>query len=247
MILLIDVGNTSLKYTFEQQGQLSKIKRVNNQNVNAQYFTKYWKNAEKIILASVANTTIAHAIITWAEQANIGVKQVFTPKEQFGLKVGYQQLGVDRWLALLGTANAYPQQNCLVIDLGTATTVDLLRKDGQHLGGWILPGLQTMQQSLLTSTANIKVTSEQHASLLFAKNTSDNVINGCLAATIGAIQIAIKQTSKSISKLENIILVGGNANIAYKMMLNELNKMDVNTVIIDELVFKGLQVYTKTE
>ena len=51
-------------------------------------------------------------------------------------------LGVDRWLAILAAAfKLYPQKNVLIIDAGTATTVDLLAKSGVHQGGWILPGI----------------------------------------------------------------------------------------------------------
>jgi len=246
MRLLIDIGNTSLKYTFEQQGQFSKIKRVKNQTVNAQYFAEYWINVEQIIFASVANITISQTIITWAEQDNIAAKQVFTPNEKFGLTVGYknhQQLGVDRWLGLLGAAKMYPQQNCLIIDLGTATTVDLLRKDGQHLGGWILPGLYTMRQSLLTNTANVEINTEYNRSLLFAKNTSENVVNGCLAATVGAINTAIKQALVLLTELDQIILTGGNAKFIEQSLVHTSEITANSAVIIDELVFEGLIVY----
>ena len=260
MKLLIDIGNTSLKYAFEKQGQLSDIKRIDHQNVTTEAFInqlkKLFVNAEsgqtveKIILASVADNTIAHTIITLAEEANINLEQVFTPSQQFDVTVGYknhQQLGVDRWLALLGAAKNYAQQNCLIIDLGTATTVDLLRKDGQHLGGWIFPGVYTMQQSLLTNTANIKVNDEQYASLYFANNTSDNVVNGCLAATVGAIDVAIKQALLLVDGLDQIILTGGNAKLIAQGIINISETAASHVVIFDELVFKGLQIYASPE
>ncbi len=246
MTLLIDIGNTSLKYAFAQQGQLSEIKRIENYNITPDYFAEHWYKTKKIILASVAHTDIAKTIISCAQQENINVEQIVTPRGQFGIKVAYsnyQQLGVDRWLALLGAANTFPEQNCLIIDLGTATTIDLLRNDGQHLGGWIFPGIHTMQQSLLTNTANIQINSEQQASLLFADNTSDNVINGCLAATMGAIETAIKQALLLVDELDHVILTGGNASLIEQNIKKTPVITASHVVIMNKLVFKGLQVY----
>jgi type III pantothenate kinase len=246
MTLLIDIGNTSLKYTFAHKGQLSEIKRIENYTIISDYFVTHWYKAKKIILASVARRDIAETIITCAQQANINVEQIVTPRVQFGIKVAYQnyqQLGVDRWLALLGAAKTYPEQNCLIIDLGTATTIDLLRNDGQHLGGWIFPGIDTMQQSLLTNTANIQINNDRQISLLFADNTSDNVINGCLAATIGAIENAIKQAVLLVDELDHVILTGGNASLIEQNIKKTATITASHVVIMNELLFKGLQVY----
>jgi type III pantothenate kinase len=244
MNLLIDVGNSSLKYAFYQHGLLGNIKRITLEQLTLSYFSEQLSQKEKvavkkIVLASVADSKIVDRISTWAKQANISVEQVFTPAEKFLVKVGYdnyQQLGVDRWLTLVASRTLFPQQNCLIIDLGTATTVDLLRADGQHLGGWIFPGLQTMQASLLTNTANIQLKDNKNASLVLANNTSDNVINGCLAATIGAIELAISQTEQWLPHLEHIVLTGGNASFL-------LDYFAKRVIIIDDLVFQGLQRY----
>jgi len=248
MNLLIDTGNTSLKYAFYQNELLSKVERIQHSNLEKHYFEQHWKGVDNIVISSVADKKISNFIAKQAKQLNISVTEVKTPKQKFGITVGYQnntQLGVDRWLAILGTKQMYPQANCLIIDLGTATTVDVLGSNGQHYGGWILPGLQTMQQSLFDKTANVKVDKSSIASIEFADNTSDNVVNGCLAALVGLVKVAIEQSLITYSTLDQIILTGGDAKYIEPYVKTLAQQHNVGSVIESELVFTGLQVYCK--
>ncbi|WP_352284776.1 type III pantothenate kinase, partial [Pseudoalteromonas sp. Q18-MNA-CIBAN-0097] len=64
-------------------------------------------------------------------------------------------LGIDRWLALIAGFTLYPNTACIVVDAGTATTIDVLDSEGLHLGGWILPGLDLMTSSLTQNTQRV--------------------------------------------------------------------------------------------
>ncbi|MDP1069535.1 type III pantothenate kinase, partial [Klebsiella pneumoniae] len=66
------------------------------------------------------------------------------------------RMGVDRWLAMLAAWQRVGQ-SCWVVDCGSAITLDLLDAEGRHQGGYILPGLRLMQQSLLGNTAEVRV------------------------------------------------------------------------------------------
>lgn len=79
-----------------------------------------------------------------------------------GVSNGYQlpeRLGVDRWLALLAAYHRQDRQqrSCAVVDCGSAITLDLLQADGQHLGGYIVPGLRMVSEALSSRTRLIKV------------------------------------------------------------------------------------------
>jgi len=239
MNLLIDIGNSSLKYVFVEKGQLTTIERISHCELFPEFFDQYWHRVNQIIFASVANDNLAKEIIEWAKTRNIAIEQVFTPAEKFGITVGYEnhhQLGVDRWLTFIAAAQLYPQTNCLIIDLGTATTVDLVRKDGQHLGGWIFPGIETMHQSLLTNTTNIMLNNKIKPHINLATNTHDNVINGCFAATVGAIEMAINQAQQMNINIDQLIFTGGNTNMI-------VDYFEMKGVVIDNLVFQGLLRY----
>jgi len=241
MNLLIDIGNSSLKYAFDKNTQLSAIERVSNGKLSTTFFNKYWQDVSKIIFASVAAESIGKEIIHWARINDISIEQIFTPPEKFGIKVGYEnhhQLGVDRWLTFIGTVQLYPRQNCLIIDLGTASTIDLITSTGKHNGGWIFPGIETMYQSLLTNTANITLTDKFNPQIHLATNTHDNVINGCFAATVGAIEMAIKQAQKTNTQIDKLIFTGGHAKVVSEYFGDQ-------SVVIDDLVFQGLARYSK--
>jgi len=239
MNLLIDVGNTQIKFVTEHNYTFSDINRISHQDFTPKYFDEQWKEIKNIIIACVGNKEISTRLLQWAEQKNICYKQVKTPAQKFSITVGYknfEQFGVDRWLALLGAEKIFPKTCCLIIDAGTATTIDLLSAEGNHQGGWIIPGLATMHTSLALNTHNISVANNVSSQTDFGDNTNDNVINGCFAATIGAIKLAMTEVEKKGLRLEHIILTGGNAN-SIKEYFND----DIN--VIDNLLFQGLSRY----
>lgn len=214
MNLLIDAGNTHLKYLYEKAGQFNDIQRLRYDELSESYFNTHWKNIEQIIIASVAKTPIVMQILHWSAKLNIRVEQVHSEAQRFSVTVGYEnvsQFGVDRWLALIGAAKIFPQQACLIVDSGTATTVDLITAKGTHLGGWIFPGLDLMTTSLSLNTANIGKTQALATQVNFENNTQGNVINGCVAATVGAIELAIKQANQYEQSVDQVILTGGKA------------------------------------
>lgn len=102
---------------------------------------------------------------------------------EFGaLKNGYEipeKLGVDRWLALVAAWGRIPGE-LIVVDLGTAVTIDVVNASGQHQGGYIVPGLQTLVDSLNKGTGLIDVRAVSAADgLVLGVNTAAAVVDGC--------------------------------------------------------------------
>jgi len=106
-----------------------------------------------------------------------------TSKNWAGLTNSYSdpsKMGVDRWLACLASARRAPGEALCVIDCGSAITVEWLDKYGQHLGGYIVPGLRLMQQSLLQNTAQVRWQSAEDEWLTApGTDTAGCVSNGC--------------------------------------------------------------------
>ncbi len=239
MTLLIDIGNSRTKYIFSDKLSTEKYKTVNNQQLTFDWIVSNFNNAKQVILANVSRNELSDVLMRWAAENNIKIQIVESEVESFGIKSFYQQpkqLGIDRWLAILGAAKLYANKNILIVDAGTATTIDLLSAKGQHLGGWILPGIDLMFDSLLTNTSKISAHQKLSASLAFGDNTSDNVNNACWAATVGAIELAITQASKQLKGLDLVVVTGGNA-INIKALLSD------KVTIEHKLIFHGLQRY----
>jgi type III pantothenate kinase len=126
---------------------------------------------------------------------------------------GYEQpekLGVDRWLALTGAVARYGKP-VVVWDLGTATTIDAVDENGQHVGGMICPGPATMLKSLGSET-RLKVPVDLSAAGLSpGRSTADGIRNGVLAAQIGALNQFMRHAPESIGTDPKLVITGGAA------------------------------------
>lgn len=141
-----------------------------------------------------------------------------TERRGWGVTNGYTQprrMGVDRWVAMIG-AWSEVQAACLVVDSGTAVTIDAIDDGGTHLGGQIIPGVATMADSLVSATNDIPqvgpAPGRGGADLeMFARNTAAAVREGAQNAVAGAVDRAI-QTLQSNAYQPVVVLTGGDAS-----------------------------------
>lgn len=244
MRLLVDVGNTQVKYVFQisetpdAPAVLSDIVYLDYQSFKTQLQQGKFSQVSEVVLANVHGKNVLDAITNWAALNNVAFLQVHSTAKAFGVCSSYQQperLGVDRWLAMIGAKQLYPQQNLLIIDAGTATTVDVLDANGQHYGGWIMPGVQTLFDSLLTRTTKIIATPNATASLSFGLDSSNCLSHGSWAMTIGAVKEAIIQANSRLT-IDKILVTGGNGEEITKLIADKLQ-------LEPKLVFHGLSCF----
>ncbi len=235
MILLIDIGNTRTKY-LNIMNLAVESDSVDNQSLCFSWLDENWQGATQLVLANVSQSRLTDTIIAWAKQHDIAVERVTSEAQRYGVRSYYHkpnQLGVDRWLALVGAAKLFPKQSVLIVDLGTATTLDGLNKQGQHLGGWILPGIDLLVSSLSLNTTGIDVELTKTPALNFGANSTENVNNGSWASTVGAIELAISQNPEVF---DLILLTGGNAKWVKSLISRP-------TKLVENLIFHGLSCY----
>jgi type III pantothenate kinase len=153
--------------------------------------------------------------------------------EQCGVRNRYQtptQLGSDRWAALVA-ARKLAQSAVLVVNAGTAITVDALSAQGDFLGGLIVPGIKLMMEAVSTKTAGARA--EQGEFQAFPTNTMDAIYSGALQAALGAIERMRAEMVAAGYDEPRCILSGGGAPL-----LQERIAMPVRRV--DNLVLEGL-------
>ncbi|MDI1300507.1 MAG: type III pantothenate kinase [bacterium] len=141
---------------------------------------------------------------------------------------GSTSLGVDRWLGLLA-ARAISGDVC-VVDCGTAVTMDVLRRDGLHLGGYILPGLGLMSDALMRETDRVRFTVSMPATLALGRSTSEAVTNGVMMAVVSMIERVARE------HCTQLILTGGDADSVSHLL-------SIPHVVEPELLLHGLQRY----
>jgi len=239
--LLIDIGNTNLKWAWLQDGKMSLLERVgyHTDGVTAQAY-RCWSHAEKpeqVVVANVAGQRVEDELQQWVtSEWNIGIEVVAASAQQLGIKNAYacpEQLGVDRWLALIAAHENSAVPVC-VVDCGTAITIDALTADGQHQGGLILPGLDMMRQVMLDRTQISRIGTSECTELL-AGDTAGGIAAGSLHAAAALVERVAQQMSAS----PRIILTGSDAP-----RLKAVMKLEVE--IDPELVMRGLALIAQS-
>lgn len=240
-MLLLDVGHTRIKWAACKNGVIShrhahhyKIEQLDEQL--AEWFSGF-SPAMSVYIACVADAGVKARIQNWFERDWQGsVVFVQAQAAQAGVKNGYvnpQQLGVDRWLAMLAAYEKHHRAVC-VIDCGTAVTLDIINDEGLHLGGLIIPGLSMMLDAT-SSNLNFKVNSGKRQML--ASDTSGAVYNGCLNILLlglrGLYQAYVEQLPGMLC-----VLTGGDANL-----LAEHLACDCEVEL--DLVLSGLEIYAE--
>jgi len=224
MMLLVDMGNSSIKWAIFDQDGLGSQERLSYQSDNLNnLLTQAWQMLNipsGVWVSNVAGSQKAEILSHWVK-FHWGLKPTFlkTARGECGIKNGYQnpeQLGVDRWLALIGAYQLETGPLC-VVDCGTAVTLDVLSADGYHQGGLILPGVTTMYNALkmdtyalephLTGFENLSGVVEK---LFLAHDTQMGITLGTLYAIMGLLEYVINTLEKSGKKVI-LILTGGSA------------------------------------
>jgi type III pantothenate kinase len=224
-LLCIDAGNTRIKWGVREGGAWREQGVATPAALETLPVA-----AERIIAANVGGLASAAAIESLAQRLKLPLQWARAQAEQCGVRNGYaqpEQLGADRWAALIG-ARALHQGDCLVVMCGTATTIDLLRADGYFEGGLILPGLNLMRKSLAAGTADLPAAAGHFAER--PRNTLDAIASGAVQATAGAIERMFAYTRDGCCLLSG----GAAAEISPRLACPHR--------IVGNLVLEGLQV-----
>ncbi len=236
--LLAEVGNTYLKAALSGPRGWQYLGRFDLGELAEQLGGRVPADCQKLVFASVAQDVATHELESFALEQGLAYQRVVTEPRAFGVTNAYQdcrRLGVDRWLAMVAAHNHY-QQPCLVVDIGTAVTLDLVAADGAHLGGWIAPGFQLMSQSVLTRTAQVRSLDDMGGELAFGDDTGLCLAQGCRAMLHGIIDQGLQQARATLGAEVQLVLTGGGS----RHLANELPWPLDNRA---ELVLEGLAIY----
>lgn len=240
-MLLVDIGNTSLKAQWWQSGSLQSSTGIN--------IRKRWDDLFSAYLAHVAVSECHYACVpgSLAEDefhrcldGKIALPyrhKMASQKIGAGVVSAYpeaQRLGVDRWLGLLGSV-CVTNRDAIIVDAGSAITVDLLRGDGQHLGGAILPGFNT---SIARFKEILSVADFNHVEISKIEmpgcSTESCIHINYGSGDIGYLDRLIDRWFGLLASNAVLIVSGGDANRVTK-------HPDLDYQIIPDLVFRGMR------
>ncbi|WP_126443826.1 type III pantothenate kinase [Sulfuricystis multivorans] len=230
MILCIDAGNTRLKWGLHDRSRWLAKGVVAHEGIATLALPA---PVQRVVACNVAGNAVAGQIEALARSLAAPLEWFVSSAACCGVTNGYgrpEQLGADRWAALIGARGLHAGP-ALVVMAGTATTVDALGADGRFLGGLILPGLELMRRTLARNTASLPEARGRYQEL--PTNTDDAIESGALHATLGAIERMAKAACRSTSAGFRVLLSGGAAEALAP-------HLDLPLRRIDDLVLEGL-------
>lgn len=234
MILLIDAGNTRIKWGIVHEGQWRAEGLLGHDQLDQLgIIAATQPRITRVLGANVAGAQTADGITKALGDIAPAPQWLQSSAECCGVSNSYDnpaQLGSDRWAALIGAHVLHPGA-CLVVNAGTATTVDVLDASGTFRGGIILPGEHLMRRSLARDTAQLPFADGHYATA--PRNTADAITSGCRNAQAGAVERMYRQIAGE--PRSRCLLSGGGADALAELL-------DVPFTRIDNLVLKGLAV-----
>ncbi len=240
--LIGDIGNTNIKvckvnknfkiiktYFFQtkkldlEKDISHKLKRIINNNTNKKILfssvvPKVYKKISKILKSKKLKTY---------EIKRFNLKKIL----KFQIKK-YSQLGSDRIANSIGAYNKF-KTNCIVIDFGTATTFDVIKKNGIYHGGIIAPGIKLSIENLFSSAALLPMFKLNKYPQNYGKNTKEALASGFFWGYEGLINNIIKKIIKKNGINFKIILTGG-----YSYLFK--NRLIKKAKIENDITMKGI-------
>lgn len=243
--LLLDIGNSRCKWGL-WEGGLAKTGALAHEILDDPSRWGFAKGVDRAIACNVAGAELALAVESVLQKVtDVELELVRTSAEHAGVTCAYDdpsRLGVDRWMAVLAVSRRMPQP-AMVVDAGTAMTVDAVANGARHLGGYIVPGFRLMQTTLMSGTADILVDVPEAPSTAFGDSTSNAVRNGALAAMQGIIARGLHElevATGEVVDLRHCWFTGGDGALLAEVLA-------VPDQFDPSMVLEGLAIHAELE
>ena len=234
MILAVDAGNSRVKWALHDGRSFVREGWAMHADLDA--LNAQWASLpvpSTIVIANVAGDGIGRRLKKSSERWKTTPRWVASARSQAGVSNCYHeplQLGIDRWAALIG-ARSISSGPCVVVNAGTAMTVDALTANGEFIGGIIVPGFDLMHESLAAHTA--RLSAERGNFTSFPRTTRDAITSGAIQALCGAVERMRDAMLAAGNREPVLIFSGGAGELVARHMARPVR-------IVDKLVLEGL-------
>jgi type III pantothenate kinase len=218
MKLYVDIGNSAIKWATAEELRIANLHVAASDNLPAT-IEQAWsglKRPDAVHIASVRRPGVEIELRNWIErQWQIAPRFAETRQREHGVTNGYikpEQLGVDRWLALIASRALSPSPK-IVVDCGSATTIDAMDGEGRHIGGVIMPGFRLFSDVLRQNT-DIPDYHVGSTSDYFATDTASAILAGTAVAQSASVEklYRLLQARDTMADVQCIV-TGGDAGI----------------------------------
>ena len=234
MILAVDAGNSRVKWALHDGRVFVREGWVMHADLDA--LDAQWSllpAPSSIVIANVAGEEVGRQLRKFSGRWQTAPRWAASARSQAGVSNRYDepsQLGVDRWAALIG-ARGFSSDPCVVVNAGTATTVDALDAQGEFIGGIIVPGFDLMHEALAANTA--RLSAERGQFTAFPRTTRDAITSGAIQALCGAVE-RMRGAMLAAGHAEPVLILSGGAG---ELIARHIDRP---VRIVDKLVLEGL-------
>ncbi|MGQ4275429.1 type III pantothenate kinase [Pseudidiomarina sp. E22-M8] len=241
--LLIDAGNTRVKVAqMDADGHLEPLFNLPYDELGG---IQLEAPVVAVWLAMVGGAPQQALLQDWLRRQcyQAELHTIVSEASSFGVCNAYQEpthLGVDRWLAMLGAYNEQ-RKPTLIVDAGTAITVDWIDGQGQHLGGWITPGVDLMQRAVVERAPRVftQGTKMWGRANKLGTSTPDGLMDGCVNMFAGLVRQALYVTETELDWFDFRLLFSGGSTPLLPIELKRRGELR------SELVLQGLALYAR--
>ncbi len=244
-LLLVDIGNTTTTTTVSKSGRIGCKISVPTRGCSSVFkkafllqiskLRKKYRKFDACIVCSVVPKRSSTVILALKKELKLQPlligKDIKVPIKNCYRNPG--QVGQDRLVCAYGAYQAY-QRPVIVIDLGTAITIDVVSDKGEYKGGIIVPGINLSAQSLFRNTALLPEAQIAPPKSLIGRTTKESILSGIFYGYSALLDGLILKVSCQFSKKPYIVLTGGHAKLMKKFLKKKIDVID------DMLVFKGM-------
>ena len=246
MMLLVDIGNARIKWALQDADSWTVGEPLQRQKRAFKDIARpAWKDLdvpERVIVSNVAGEEYRKSVHTWVKRRWKVAPEFLPVTERLcGVSNAYsvpQRLGADRWAGLLAVHARY-KEAAVVIDCGTAITIDAIAADGRHLGGLIAPGMELMTSALTDHAPGIQIEEADNKDIaLLGRSTEAAVSGGVLYTAVALVERVFMDLQGELGNRTKRVLTGGDASRILPLLGNQPE-------YIPDLVLKGLAVYAE--
>lgn len=251
MLMVVDVGNTNMVFgVYQDQQLISSFRLTTGANRTSDeigsfiwdHFQRFKLDATKVkdvVICSVVPGvmhTLCSAIIKYINRTPIVINDDVDTGMVYPADVKYPTHGADRQVAVVAAIEKYGAP-LVVLDFGTATTLDIIDKDGIYRGGSILAGVQISVNALFTKTAKLPQVTLAVPDKMLGLDTISQIQAGAMGGYIGAIEYLIRRSMEELGEPASSVKVVATGGLARLIASNThvIDVVDAN-LILDGLV-----------
>jgi type III pantothenate kinase len=231
MKLIIDIGNTLVKYAIFSSDEIVIIYKKNDVEISFMQELIQKHNVTDVIISSVRDKV----------DGDFGIKTLYlnhlTP---LPITINYETpetLGNDRIANVVAASVLYPNKNILIIDAGTCITIDFIDQNKEYQGGRISPGIEMRYKSLHKYTSNLPKLTISNTAQQIGKDTNSSIVSGVEKGVVAEIETIIDDFKNENEDL--FVIVTGGDTFFFENTLK-------NSIFADQnLVLKGLNEILK--